>query len=191
MSQDYFEDETYQSVNFTETAFPKAEYEHCSFMNCIFSSTNLSGFSFTDCVFDHCDLSMTALRNSSFRDVQFKHCKLLGVRFDECNSFLLSFSFEDCLLNFASFYKLKLKNIQFINCKMEETEFAEADLSNAAFINCDLQKAVFDRTNLEQADLRSSYNFSINPATNNINKAKFSLQNITGLLDAYNISIDP
>ena len=73
---------------------------------------------------------------------------------------------------------------------MEETEFAETDLSHAAFLNCNLLNAVFERTNLEQADLRSSYNFAINPETNKINKAKFSLHTVTGLLHKYNLTIE-
>ncbi len=190
MINDYIEDEVFKSGNFTEKPLAKAEYENCIFSNCVFSTSNLSNFIFAECIFDHCDLSMAVLKNTTFRDVQFRNCKLLGLRFDECNSFLLSFLFEGCMINFSSFYKLKLKNIQFIDCKLEETEFTEADLTNANFIKCDLNKAVFDRTILEQADLRSSYNFSINPEKNKINKAKFSLLTIAGLLDKYNLTIE-
>ncbi|MEQ1798862.1 MAG: pentapeptide repeat-containing protein [Lacibacter sp.] len=190
MNKDYFEDELFEGKNYTATPFLKGEYDNCRFTNCVFTKTDLENIIFADCIFDHCDLSMAELKNTTFRDMQFKHCKLLGLRFDECNSFLLSFSFEDCVLNFSSFYKQKLKNTNFINCRLAETEFAEADLTNANFSNCDLQKAVFNRTILENADFRTSFNFSIHPETNKISKAKFSLHNITGLLDQYNISIE-
>lgn len=189
MTKDYFQNEAFENINYTETIFAKGEYENCTFTNCIFANCNLSQFIFSDCIFNLCDLSMTALKNTTLRDVQFRDCKMLGLRFDQCNSFLLSFSFDNCILNFSTFYKQNLKNTVFSNCKLIETEFSEADLNNAIFLNCDLSKTAFDRTNLEGADFRSSFNFSINPETNKINKAKFSLQNVTGLLDSYNISI--
>jgi len=34
---------------------------------------------------------------------------MLGLRFDMCNAFGLSFSFEGCQLNHSSFYKTQLK----------------------------------------------------------------------------------
>jgi hypothetical protein len=40
------------------------------------------------------------------------------------------------------------------------------------------------------ADLRTAVNFSIDPATNRIAKAKFSTHNIAGLLHTYNIIIE-
>jgi fluoroquinolone resistance protein len=58
------------------------------------------------------------------------------------------------------------------------------------FKNCDLKRAVFENTNLESADLRTSFNFTIDPENNCIGKAKFSTQNTAGLLDRYNIIIE-
>jgi uncharacterized protein YjbI with pentapeptide repeats len=112
------------------------------------------------------------------------------LRFDDCNKFLLSFEFENCILNFSSFYKLKIKNTHFNNCKLEEVEFVGTDLTNSVFKNCDFRKAAFENTLLEKADLRTSFNFSINPETNKISKAKFSKQNIIGLLDNYKIIVE-
>lgn len=73
---------------------------------------------------------------------------------------------------------------------MQETNFAEADLTAATFENCDLMHAVFDRTLLEKADLRTATNFSINPETNRIKKAKFSITGLPGLLQKYQIEIE-
>jgi uncharacterized protein YjbI with pentapeptide repeats len=102
----------------------------------------------------------------------------------------LSISFSYCNLIFSSFYKLKLKKTRFDNCKLEDVEFAETDLTGAIFNNCDLLRAVFENTILEGCDLRTSFNFSINPEINRIAKAKFSQQNIAGLLNKYNITIE-
>ncbi len=87
------------------------------------------------------------------------------------------------------FFKLSLKNIEFKDCRLHEVDFTEAILTNAAFLNCDLQRAVFDNSILEGADFRTAYHFSINPQNNRIKKAKFSHNNIAGLLDTYQLSI--
>ena len=114
MSKEFIENIHYKGENFTEKPLKMAEYENCTFSNCIFYEANLSDTHFTDCEFDNCDLSMAKLYQTAFKEVIFKNCKLLGLRFDHCNSFLLSFNFNACTLNFSSFYQLKLKNTHFL-----------------------------------------------------------------------------
>jgi len=124
------------------------------------------------------------------KQVKFKNCKLLGVNFGECSQFLFSVSFEDCFLHLAGFYRLKMKSTKFKNCNLKEVDFTETDLTSAVFENCELISAVFERTILEKADLRTSHNFSIDPELNRIKKSRFTLNNIRGLLDKYNIDIE-
>lgn len=69
-------------------------------------------------------------------------------------------------------------------------EFAEADLSNAVFSHCNLSRVIFDRTLLVGTDFRTVVHFSIDPEQNFIQKAKFSMQNIAGLLERYKIVIE-
>ena len=90
----------------------------------------------------------------------------------------------------ASFYKLRLKGTSFKNCSLAEVDFSGADLTRSTFANCDLGRAIFARTVLEKADLVSSYNYSIDPETNRIKKARFSLPGIIGLLNKYDIEIE-
>jgi fluoroquinolone resistance protein len=191
MSKEYTEDIHFKSENFSERSLPIGEYDHCSFSECNFLNADLSEIIFTNCTFSNSDLSMAKLNGTAFRDAIFKNCKMLGLRFDDCNDFSLSFEFESCTLEFSSFFKLKIKNTRFTQCKMESVDFVETDLSNAVFTDCDLKNAVFEQTKLEGADLRSAYNFSIDPEKNKIQKAKFSMQNIAGLLHKYNIKIHP
>jgi uncharacterized protein YjbI with pentapeptide repeats len=124
------------------------------------------------------------------KQVSFKNSKLLGVNFGECNPFLFSVSFEDCFLHLAGFYRLKMKSTKFKNCNLKEADFTETDLTSAIFENCEFISAVFEKTILEKADLRTSQNFSIDPELNRIKKARFSVNNIQGLLDKYNIEIE-
>jgi uncharacterized protein YjbI with pentapeptide repeats len=115
---------------------------------------------------------------------------MLGLHFHNCNEFLFSVSFESCIVNLSSFHKLKLKKTRFVNSSFHEADFSEADLSQSTLDNCDLARAIFDGTNLERTDLRTAYNYSIDPKLNKIKKAKFSLQGVAGLLYKYDIDIE-
>jgi len=190
MGKNIIASKTYNNEDFTSAGITGNEYENCTFSNCNFANANLSDVVFEDCRFADCDFSMAKAGKTAFRDVRFKNCKLLGIRFDECNPFLLTFAFESCVLDYSSFCGLKIKNTVFDNCKLEETDFTEANLSRAVFNQCDLNRAVFDNTLLEHADFRTSFHFSIDPENNHVNKAKFSLNNIAGLLDKYDIVIE-
>ena len=66
----------------------------------------------------------------------------------------------------------------------------DAILKKVLIKNCDLSKANFLNTNLEKADLRGSLNYIIDPERNKVFGAKFSLSEISGLLDKYGIQID-
>ncbi|GAB6283323.1 MAG: hypothetical protein STSR0008_20850 [Ignavibacterium sp.] len=115
---------------------------------------------------------------------------MLGLHFDSCNKFGLSFSFENCILNHSTFYKTKIRKTIFKNTKLQEADFTECDLTDSLFDNCDLTRATFDNTVIEKADFRTSYNYSIDPEINRIKKAKFSIHGISGLLEKYDLEID-
>jgi len=154
----------------------QGEYENCTFKRCSFSKQDFSNYSFLECTFEHCDLSSVQVKNTSFKDVDFLHCKLLGVNFSETNPFLLTLHFEYCMLSYASFYQLKLTKMEMKHCLLEEVDFAESDLTRANFIQCNFRGALFDQTNLEKADLSTSTNYTLDPETNRIRRAKFSKQ---------------
>lgn len=182
------ENETLSKVNFKENELAK-EYEECAFEQCDLSNADLTDIAFIECTFKDCDLSNSKLGNTSFKDVSFQHCKMLGLHFDDCNKFLLEMTFESCVLNYASFYQLKLKSIRFNECQLQEVDFSSADLSNAVFKNCNLLDAVFDNTILEKTDFRSATNYSFDPELNYVNKALFSKEEVIGLLAKYDIDI--
>ena len=168
----------------------KGEYEGCTFNNGDFSQNDLSGYKFTDCTFRGCHLSLAKLERTSFRDVKFIDCKMLGLRFDTCYEFGLSFSFDGCQLNHSSFFKTKIKKTVFKNSQLQETDFSEADLTSAVFDKCDLERAIFDQTILEKSDFRTSYHYSIDPDTNRMKKSRFSVIGLAGLLEKYDIEVE-
>jgi len=186
----FIEGKSFDKIDFRETNLAKGEYESCSFTACDFSHSNLSEVKFIGCNFMACNLSLAKLKQTSFLDVKFKDCKMLGLRFDHCSEFGLSFSIDNCSLNHSSFYQRKLKKANFKDAQFQEADFTDCDLTAATFHNCDFAGAKFENTNLERADMRTAYNYTLNPAINRIKKAKFSIPQVVGLLSAYDIIID-
>ncbi len=112
--KNFIENAVFSDENFVETPFQKGEYENCIFKNCLLNETDLSHCVFSECTWINCNLSMANVSNTAFRGNRFQDCKLLGLRFDACNTLGLVVKFEKCILNYASFYKLKLKNLSFV-----------------------------------------------------------------------------
>lgn len=190
MQTELIENRVFERVSLTENPLLKGVYEECRFIKCYGNRGDLSGITFRNCLFENCDLSLATVRSSLLQDVQFRGCKLLGVQFTECKGFLLQLDFEECMLKLALFSQLKLKNTRFKNCDLQEADFTEADLTGAIFEACDLLRTTFLKSNLEHADLRSAFNYSIDPETNRLKKARFLLSQVIGLLDRYDIIIE-
>jgi len=190
MNKPYIEDKIFERTDFAENALIKADYEHCIFVNCNLLNADLSDINFSECKFNGCDISLANISRTALRNIKFKDCKLLGLHFENCNPFLFTVDFENCILNLSSFYKLKLKKTKFKSSSLQEVDFAETDLSSSLFDNCDLAGATFDNTVLERVDFRTSYNYSIDLEKNRIKKAKFAMAGIAGLLNKYDIEIE-
>jgi uncharacterized protein YjbI with pentapeptide repeats len=84
-----------------------------------------------------------------------------------------------------------MRNTLFKNSRLTESDFTGADITGGVFDRCDLSGAKFENTILEKVDLRTSEHYSIRPEMNKIKHARFSLNGIAGLLDQYQIDIDP
>ncbi len=190
MSQAYFEDQVFETIDFSPNGLVEKEYEGCTFVNCNFSNADLSNARFIECQFKGCNLSMAKMIKTVLNDVSFRDCKMLGLNFEHCSEFLLTVKMENCTLDLSSFFKRKLKNTHFKNCSLKEVDFIEADLTSSVFDSCDMSGAKFENTILEKADLATSYNYTIDPEMNRVKKAKFSLAGVAGLLAKYDIVIE-
>ena len=115
---------------------------------------------------------------------------LLGLNFDECSAFMFSASFEDCVLNMSSFYKMNIKGTKFVNTSLQEVDFRQANCTSCLFAGCDMGGALFDKSNLDRADFRTAYNYAFDPVSNRVKKAKFSLPEVVGLLCRFDIDIE-
>jgi uncharacterized protein YjbI with pentapeptide repeats len=184
------EDKTFIKINAEAITGHKRTYENCKFINCDFSYADFAGLVFIDCQFEGCNLSLIKLSDAGLQNIMFKDCKLSGADFSKSRDFLFEVSFNNSILDNAIFYKKKNKGAKFTDCSMVETDFTEADLTDAQFINCNLNRAFFNRTTLKNADLRTSYNFIIDPDSNILKKARFSVHGLPGLLAKYDIRIE-
>jgi len=189
MKKPFIADQTFKGQDFTKTRLQKGEYENCIFEGCDFSNGYLDNQNFMECEFIDCNLSNANIAHTVFNEVSFSHCKMMGLKFEESNDFLMIFNFTDCVLNFSTFYQLKLKAVRFSECKLIEVDFSESDLTGAILDSCDLSKALFYHSILEKTDFRTAYNFTIDPEYNRLKKAKFSKENIIGLLGKYELDI--
>jgi len=185
------QDQHFKDVTTPNEFWPPKEtiYENCVFSGSNFIKSKLSGLKFYDCRFEHCDLSLATVQQIIFQQVEFNDCKIAGVLFDHCNPFALEMRFSHCKLDHSSFYQLKLQQAVFQNCSLRGIDFCEAVMKGARFSGSDLMDAKFDHTDVEKADFRMAINYQINPASNKIKGANFSLDGLPGLLAAYQIKV--
>ena len=181
---------TAQGQTFAEIDFTGCVFDHCALIECMWHRC-----SFTECRFRHCDLSLAAVPGSRFPDARFTASKLIGVDwtkagFTAITKLLLAVQFEDCLLNYASFFGLTLRRSRFVGCIAREVDFREADLTDAVCTKTDFTGSKFHHTNLTKADFREATGYAINPVVNTIARARFSLPEAVSLLSGFDVEIE-
>ncbi len=189
MEKLFIEDKVFDGVAGVDFVAAGCEFDGCRFLNCDCAGHDFSGAVFSDCVFENCNISSVVMKETAFHKVLFKSSKMMGQCFDDCNEFGLDFRFETCNLEYSFFTNIILKRTAFVECSLRGVDFSGSDLSEAVLGNCDLASAIFDRTNLAKADLRSAFNFQIDPERNNLNRARFSTASLYGLLGRHNLNI--
>lgn len=189
MSDTYISDKEFKADELPTNPFLKGVYEHCFFYGCNLANQDLSHSQFLNCRFDQCDFSLANLLKTTFQKTHFDTCKLIGLRFDQGESFMRSFSFENCNLNLSSFLGCEIPNTKFIDCQLKEVDFSEAVLQKATFCHSNLEQAIFDQTNLKESDFRHAMNFQIDPLKNKLKKARFSVDGLPGLVNSFDIII--
>ncbi len=190
LQENTHEDKRFDKINYQEKIVKGRIFEGCSFTGCDLSKTAFLNGRFSDCVFTDCNMSLVKLGNSGFANNQFKGCKLLGIHFSECQDFLFSVSFENCLLDYASFLGKSMPRTVFRDCSLRQAVFAGCNLKGAGFYSCDLSDAEFNGTLLNEADFLTARNFRIDPELNKMVKAKFSVYGLPGLLEKYSLKIE-
>ena len=178
----FISDHHYKDQDFTKERLSRATFENCVFEGCSFSHALLDNQEFMECTFLECDLSNANITNTTFKEVVFEQCKMMGLRFETCNPFLMDFTFVGCVLEYSTFYAMDIKGILFDNYRLSNVDFSAAQLNGATFQACNLENAIFNDTELAKADFSTAYNYVIHPGKNHLKGALFAREGLPGLL---------
>jgi fluoroquinolone resistance protein len=133
--------------------------------------------------------------NCRFNDVEFTRSKLIGIDWTTTDSSgvnraLFSVSFEDCVLDYCSFYGLTVAKTKLTRCSAIGVELSEADLRETDCSGTDFAQARFSRANLERANFVGALNYGIDPLDCRIKGARFSLPEAALLLTSLGVVIE-
>ncbi|MBN2830324.1 MAG: pentapeptide repeat-containing protein [Candidatus Cloacimonetes bacterium] len=163
------------------------------FFKCLFKSCDLTDFHFDGildtCTFEECNLSLTSFKHSKLQGVKFLNCKLLGINFTECSPLGLALAFKSCMIRSCNFNYLDLSKTVFSGCNIFETDFIGTNLTGSNFSYSEFQNVTFHNTILINADFTNAHEYQINPLSNQIKNAKFSLPDAVSLLSNMGVKL--
>lgn len=182
----------YINQNFKAEKFAKlnaSSFLDCNFLNCSFSEATLNDSKFCCCTFQNCNLSLVKISGCRFQEVLFQDSKIVGAEFFRCDRTFFSVSFKNCILQYCNFSDLNMKNVQILESRLKECYFTNTCLASSNFSESDLSGSLFHNCDLSKADFSDACNYSIDPQTNILKKAKFSLPGAVSLLNHFEISL--
>lgn len=183
------EDQVIRSEDFSKQSLENCIFGSCSFHSCDFSEALLRNAQFSACTFENCNFSLPKLDGCRFQDVQFIGCKIVGAEFFKCEKTFFSPAFKRCLLQYCNFSDLMMKKVSFGGSKLNDCHFTNTNLIGADFGGVNLSGTIFHKCDLSMADFTTAIQYDIDPQTNKIKKAKFSLPEALGLLRCFDVVI--
>jgi uncharacterized protein YjbI with pentapeptide repeats len=197
MKTDKFQDdnfaEEFRDLDLSAAELSSKEFAECTFVNCDFSGARLSRCIFEECRFIKCNMSVLKVDGSRFSDVVFEACKLSGIDWTKAAySDILPgspFTFLNSVLDYSSFYGLKLQELVMRECRVHDADFRESDLSLSDLRETDFTDSLFRNTNLSGANLTLAENYRIDIYVNTINGARFSRYEALNLLESLDITL--
>ncbi len=181
--------EPFKGLNVSDEVLRGASFSDCTFTQCRFHNVDFTGVTFTDCVFDHTEISLPKLTNCGLHGVAFHGCKLVGADFSRCSTQFLNVSFKDTLIDTCNFSLLKLIRTPFLHCTIRESRFVSTNLTEADFDGSDLEGTIFNQCDLQKARFHNAKHYSIDPSTNRVKGATFSLPDAFSLLSGLGIEL--
>lgn len=196
LTETYVDDAEFKNQDYANQEIKGKEVRDSVFKGCSFASAALKDCTFRGCRFVGCDLSMVSVKNSQLSNVEFVGCKLIGINWTEAiwekGGLFRAVDFDDCSLNYSTFFGLKLPKLKLIKCIAREVDFGEADLTEGVFSHTDFMGSIFMHTDLTKADFVHAVNYTIPVKDNVVKGAKFSLPEAIALLRHLDIElVDP
>lgn len=119
----------------------------------------------------------------SFSGNLFEECLFDGCDLSKCDlsdAKLLDCHFKDCKLCLVRIEMTGLQKVQFKGCKLQGINFSRSSLAGSTF----------HKTNLTRASFIDAEHYCIDPLTNTLKKARFSLSHALVLLQSFGIIIE-
>lgn len=189
-----FPDDEYEQTSFEKIREHNLSLADKTFSSCVFTGCDMSGCDFSsslleNCEFIECNLSSVLLNNTRMPKVSFTGSKIMGVNFANAEPFAMTLSFTGCAIDSCNFCDMKLKKTIFSECELIATDFLRADLTEADFSGSSFRDVGFENTTLAKSDFTDAHGYVINPMSNNVRKAKFSLPDAVIMLEQMGIII--
>ncbi len=188
--QDYQELIHYEGVDFTVEDLTDRSFEECVFRSCSFDGMTLASTHFSDCIFEESSFVLTKFDNTALHDVHFSGCKLAGVDFTYCNEFLFALTFSDCILDNVCIANRKMRKASIQKCTLSGSEFRYVDFREADFSKTRFRDVTFSHCDLQKADFRTAEGYLIDPESNALKNAVFTLPEAQSFLSFLGIKID-
>lgn len=150
----------------------------------------LTGLRFEDCTFRDCDFNGATLGETAFQDCTFEECKLSGLRWDEVRALNFACTWRRCNLSFGVFTGRDLTHCTFKDCKMEEVDLERTVCDGLAFDGCELSGAQWSGASCLKSDFRASQGLTLDPTQVRLRGARFTTENLRGLVAHHGITVD-
>ena len=194
MSERYFENIEFISLQLTDETIKYFEFIDCTFVDCRVEKCTLTKCRFSECSFVDCHITDIKFDGTEANYLIFENCTLSGVNWGLLTS---SGGFSEpvnklagCNLKYNFFTGLNLKKFSFKFNDITHTTFADCNLGESNFKGCNLMDTEFFRCDIQKADFRNATGYKIDVTSCNIKKAKFSVPEVYNLLDSLDIKIE-
>jgi uncharacterized protein YjbI with pentapeptide repeats len=101
----------------------------------------------------------------------------------------MTLGFSQCLIRSCNFNFLKLPKTPFLECTIIETDFIGTNLKSSNFSGSTFRNVSFNNTNLCETNFQNAQGYVINPLTNQIKAAVFSLPDAISLLESMGVKL--
>ncbi|HZQ38937.1 MAG TPA: pentapeptide repeat-containing protein [Dehalococcoidia bacterium] len=191
----FYQDRSFTALDLGGRTLSGVEFEGCTFARCTFNEAVFARCRLVECRFEGCDLSVARFPETRLSEIAFNGCKLSGVDWTlpaeaQALRLPLSVSFDDCVLDYGSCFGVVLSGVTMRRCQAHELDLSEADLTGADLGETDFAGAKFLHTKLIKADLRGARRYAIDPTSNPVKGARFSLPEAVSLLRAFGVRLE-
>jgi uncharacterized protein YjbI with pentapeptide repeats len=187
---DYHEDVDFCNVDFGPTPLTNQTFESCIFSSCRFRETPMTGAAFRSSVFRSCELVVVKMSGVVLDRTLFESSKIMGINFSDADNLGFSPDFRKSVISNSVFGGLSFRKGAILECRLVDCDLSDCDFREAEFSATTFEHVAISNCNFEKADFRSARGYAIDPLTNRVRKARFSLPEALSFLSFLGIQID-